>query len=87
LPGSLAALHHDRIAPALPALVEISADDGLDHVELRLRPRAGVQLIASDPHTRGTSFIHELVGEFEAEGRIFGRSQRARGLAVFEYVD
>ncbi len=87
LPGALAALHHHRIAPRLPALTRVRASDGVDNVDLEFRPRAAAQLIAGDPVRRGYSFIQEMVGSFEAECRIAGQAISTSGLAVFEYVD
>ena len=87
LPGALAALHQDRVAPMLPAGIAVHADDGVDRVDVVISPRAAAQLIAPDPARRGYGFIHELVGEFTATCRIAGREHEASGLAVFEHVD
>ncbi|MGH7506285.1 MAG: hypothetical protein ACRELX_11565 [Longimicrobiales bacterium] len=87
LPGALAALHQDRIAPALPDRILVRADDGIDGVEIEIRVRAAAQLIAADPVRRGYGFLHEMVGTFTASHRIGGRMGGAHGLAVFEYVD
>lgn len=87
LPGALAALHQDRRAPHLPALIVVRADDGVDRVAIEFRPRAAAQLIAADPARRGYGFIHELAGSFEAAVSIAGRTLNTRGLAVFEHVD
>jgi hypothetical protein len=87
LPGALAALHQDRIAPPLPERILVRAADGVDSVEIEFKPRAAAQVIAADPARRGYGFIHEMVGRFEAICRIAGRTTRADGLAVFEYVD
>jgi hypothetical protein len=87
LPGALAALHHDRVAPRLPGLTRVSASDGVDRVKLEFRPRAAAQLIAGDPIRRGYGFIQEMAGSFEAECRIAGQFVSTSGLAVFEYVD
>jgi len=87
LPGALAALHQDRIAPPLPDRILVRASDGVDCVEIEFRPRAAAQIIAADPARRGYGFIHEMVGRFEAVCRIAGSTARVDGLAVFEYVD
>ncbi len=86
LPGALAALHQDHVRPHLPNQLRIKADDGFENVALEFRPRAGAQLITAEPATRGYGFIHELVGEFEAEGKVDGRSFAASGMGMFEYV-
>src|SRR5690606_33667983 len=67
VPGALAALHQDRIAPALPARVRIRAYDGVDSVRLTFDVHAAAQLIAGDPARRGYGFLHELAGEFTGE--------------------
>lgn len=87
LPGALAALHQDRRLPALPGKVVVEARDGFDDVELVFEPRAAAQLIAGDPMQPGYGFVHEMVGSFEASGRLEGRRFQAAGLAVFEHVD
>ena len=87
LPGAVAALHHDRAAPRLPAAVAIAADDGIDRVELAFEARAAAQLIAADPTQPGYGFIHELVGDFRYECRLSGVDSDGTGLAVVEYVD
>lgn len=87
LPGAVAALQHDRSSPRLPAAVEVVADDGVDHVEIRFAARACAQLIAADPSRPGYSFIHELVGSFEYESRIDRSAGSGSGLAVVEHVD
>jgi hypothetical protein len=87
LPGALAALHQDRRLPTLPARVTVAARDGFDEVEFVFTPRAAAQLIAGDPMQPGYGFVHEMVGSFEASGRLEGRAFTASGLAVFEHVD
>ena len=87
LPGSLAALHQDRMQPALPDRVHVEARDGVDRVDLDFRVHGGAQLIAADPTRRGYGFVHELVGAFTAEAAIGGRPHAASGLGVFEFVD
>lgn len=87
LPGAMAALHQDRQAPMLPGRVRIRADNGLDHIDVEFRKRSGAQLVAGEPTRRGYTFIHELAGDFLAEGRIGGKNVTADGLAVFEYVN
>ena len=86
LPGALAALHQDRVQPWLPHRVAIRAGSGLDWVRIEFCGRAAAQLIAADPMKRGYGFIHEIVGNFSAEGRVRDRDVSTRGLAVFEYV-
>jgi hypothetical protein len=86
LPGALAALHGDRVRPALPARLSVEAISGLDWVRLSFEARAVAQLIEGDPIRPGYSFIHELVGEFAATGRVRDEDIAAGGLAVFEYV-
>jgi len=87
LPGSVAALHQDRVQPHLPARVHVEARDGVDRVELEFVPRAAAQLIAADPVRSGYGFVHELVGEFTASSVIAGRARTVGGLGVFEFVD
>ncbi|MGH7528038.1 MAG: hypothetical protein ACREMX_15195 [Gemmatimonadales bacterium] len=87
VPGALAALHQDRVAPPLPGRIVVDADDGIDGAEIEFTPRAALQLIAADPARRGYGFIHEMVGGFTARCRIGGRAYDLHGLAVFEYVD
>jgi hypothetical protein len=87
LPGALAALHQDRVAPALPARIVVHASDGVDSIDTVIHSRAAAQLIAADPARRGYGFAHEMVGSFTAACRIGGHEHRADGLAVFEHVD
>jgi hypothetical protein len=87
LPGALAALHQDRLAPPLPAWIAVTADDGVDLVEIEITPRAAVQLIAADPARPGYGFIHEMAARFAARCRIAGRRYEFDGLAIFEYMD
>ncbi len=87
LPGALAALHQDRMRPALPACVRIAVDDGLDRAALEFEPHAAGQLIAGEPTRAGYGFVHELVGDFRVTGRVAARRIDSRGLGVFEYVD
>jgi len=87
LPGALAALHQDRITPALPDRIHVRADDGIDALEIEIRVRAVAQLIAADPVRRGYGFLHEMAGAFVASYRVGGCSRTADGLAIFEYVD
>jgi hypothetical protein len=86
LPGALAALHGDRAQLALPARLNVAAASGLDWVRLSFTVRAAAQLIEGEPMRPGYSFIHELVGAFEATGRVRDQEVAAHGLAVFEYV-
>jgi hypothetical protein len=87
LPGAVAALHHDRAAPRVPAAVAIVADDGIDRVELDFEGRAVAQIIAADPARPGYGFIHEVIGQFRYTGRLGGEDWHGTGLAVVEYVD
>jgi hypothetical protein len=87
IPGALAALHSDRARPRLPSRVHITADDGIDHVEIQFGPRAAAQLIAADPSRAGYGFVHELLGEFEFAARIEGVASSGGGLAVIEHAD
>lgn len=87
LPGAMAALHTDRAAPRLPAIVRVSADDGHDSVELEFLAAAAVQLITADPVRAGYGYIHELAGSFQLSGRLDGTELAASGLGVLEYVD
>jgi hypothetical protein len=87
LPGAVGALHADRVAPRLPAQIQVVADDGIDHVVVDFRVRASAQIIAADPMRRGAGFINESVGEFSATLSIDGRTSEATGLGVLEYVD
>jgi hypothetical protein len=87
VPGALAALHQDRLAPRLPGRIAVTADDGVDRVAIEIAPRAALQLIAADPVRPGYSFIHEMAGRFRARCRIAGRGHEIEGLAIFEYLD
>lgn len=87
LPGALAALHHDRVSPRLPARIRLRAGDGFDRVEIEFRARAAAQLIAGDPAVPGYGFLHQLAGEFTASGRIGGADVSCAGLGIFEHVD
>lgn len=87
LPGAMAALHQDRATPRLPSALTVTADDGVDRVELRFHPRAAAQLVAADPAARGYGFVHELVGEFDFDYSLAGEASAGSGLAVVEYVD
>jgi hypothetical protein len=87
LPGALAALHADRAAPRLPALLNARADDGIDMIEITFRARAAAQLILADPVHHGYSFLHELVGTFSCRGRLQGREVEGEGLAVVERAE
>jgi hypothetical protein len=87
LPGALAALHGDRAEPRLPARLVARVSDGVDRVEIDFRPRAAAQIIAGDPSRRGYGFLHEMVGEFVATGRLGTADAAGAGLAVVEYVD
>ena len=86
VPGALAALHENARRVHLPDRVAIAASDGWSRVELAFVPRAGAQLIASEPTHRGYSFINELVGSFTARWSEVGQEHEARGLGVFEWV-
>lgn len=86
VPGALAALHPDHARPRLPAGLAVTGSDGIDAVELEFTARAAVQLVTGDPVRPGYSFVHELVGEFSAEGRLEGAAFACSGLAVVEYV-
>lgn len=87
LPGALAALHHDRVSPRLPARVRLRAGDGFDQIEVDFRARAAAQLIAGDPAVPGYAFLHQIVGGFTASGRIGGADVTCAGLGIFEHVD
>ena len=87
LPGALAALHGDRVAPRLAARVHVSGGDGIDRVEVEFQAHATAQIIAADPMRRGYGFINETVGEFSATVSIGGQASEAHGLAVMEHVD
>lgn len=87
VPGAMAALRSDRAAPRLPAHVRVSADDGLDRVEVNFAARACTQLVLADPVHHGHSFVHELTGTFTLAGRIGGVEHSAAGLGVVEHVD
>lgn len=87
LPGAMAALHTDRAAPRLPAMLKAQADDGIDKVEITFTARAAAQLILADPVHHGYSFLHELVGSFTCRGRLQGRPVEGSGLAVVERAE
>lgn len=87
VPGALAVLHQDRLAPALPSRLLVVAGDGVDELTVDFRVRAAAQLLAADPTRRGYGFVHEMVGEFEVAGRLHGDRLAACGLAVVEHVD
>ena len=84
---ALAALHTDRARPALPAEVHVGVDDARGRVRLRFTAAAAAQLITAEPAERGYGFIHELPGEFEADGAIDGAGFDAAGLGIYEHVD
>jgi hypothetical protein len=87
LPGAMAVLHEDRVAPRLPQAVSITADDGIDRVRIDFTGEAAAQIIAADPMRPGFTFIHETAGSFTYDAEV-GRLRRAGGgLGVFEYVD
>jgi hypothetical protein len=86
VPGALAALHGDRARAALPAHVSVEAVSGADWLRLSFSVRAAAQLILGEPTRPGYAFIHELVGAFDATGRVREREIATQGLAVFEYV-
>ena len=86
IPGALAALHGDRAHPSLPERVVVSARDGFDALELTFTVRAAAQLVAAEPTRRGYSFIHELVGAWQARRRGISGSYDSAGLGVFEWV-
>src|SRR5262249_61856533 len=48
LPGGLAALHQDRLAPALPASMRITASDGIDDVGIGSIPEGAPELVAAE---------------------------------------
>jgi hypothetical protein len=87
VPGALAALHGDRAQPRLPAEVVVSADDGRATIRLRFRGTAVAQVVTTETAMRGYGFIHEIAGDFEAEGTIAGQMVAAEGLGMFEHVD
>jgi len=87
LPGGLAALHQDRLAPALPASMRITASDGIDDVEIEFIAEGATQLVAADPAAHGYSFIHEIAGRFTSWGRVGGVDVSASGLGMIEHVD
>lgn len=87
VPGALAALHPDRMAPPLPAALRVRADDGRDRVLVEFTARAAAQLIAGDPAVAGYGFLHEIVGEFTARGHVGDTDVSGGGLAVVEHVD
>lgn len=87
LPGAMAALHQDRARPHLPQRVRLHADDGVDRVDVVFRCRAAAQLVTADPIERGTSFIHELSGEFSGEVVVDGTTVPVSGLGIVERVD
>lgn len=87
LPGALAALRQDRMAPDLPGRLRVRASDGVDFVEVRFWTRAAAQLIAADPERSGCSFVHELTGRALTRGQLGGTAFEEQGAGVFEYVD
>ena len=87
LPGSVAALHQDRVHPRLPSRVHVLARDGVDRVELEFHARGGAQLIAADPVRSGYGFVHELVGDFTAVMTMGGVDRAVAGAGVVEFVD
>jgi hypothetical protein len=87
LPGSLAALHVDRLKPSLPGSVVVEANDGYASLRVEFQVRAAAQLIASEPTRAGCSFIHELVGAFSGQLKTGARSLSLSGVGVVEYVD
>ncbi|MFN0103827.1 MAG: hypothetical protein ACKV2U_17305 [Bryobacteraceae bacterium] len=87
LPGAMAALHQDRARPSLPRRVTILGAEPPDELTLTFEAVAAAQLIAGDPAGHGYSFIHQIAGTFQMEGRLGGESIYERGSAIFEYVD
>ena len=89
LPGAVAALHADRVAPRLAKHVRVIADDGIDRVVVDFHARSSAQTIAADPmrRGRGAGFINTSVGEFSASLSVDGNTTTADGLGVLEYVD
>jgi hypothetical protein len=84
VPGSLASLHADRGDPGLPSLVRVTANDGVDWIEIEFRAHAAAQLVTAEPMRRGYGFIHELAGEFRCEGQVAGVALASDGLGVVE---
>jgi hypothetical protein len=84
VPGSLASLHSDRGDPGLPTLVRVTADDGVDRIELEFRAHGAAQLVTAECARRGYGFIHEVAGEFHCEGHIAGVALASDGLGVVE---
>jgi hypothetical protein len=86
LPGAMAVLHADRMAPNLPSTVVLQGHDDDSRFRLDFRVRACAQLIVADPVQAGTSFVHELIGDFVGELAAGRESQTLSGLGVLEYV-
>jgi hypothetical protein len=87
VPGAMAALHSGRMAPMLPAAVEIMVNDGFDKLRATMRVEHVIQVIVAEPCGYGYSFIHELFGRFEVTGTCEGHQFEFDGQGVFEYVD
>jgi hypothetical protein len=84
VPGSLASLHSDRGDPGLPSLVRVTADDGVDRIEIEFRAHSAAQLVTAEPMRRGYGFIHELAGEFRCQGQVAGVALASDGLGIVE---
>lgn len=84
VPGSLASLHADRGDPGLPSLIRVTADDGVDRIEIEFESQAAAQLVTAEPASRGYGFIHEIVGEFRCAGQVGDLALASDGLGVVE---
>ncbi len=86
IPGSMAALHQDRVALRLPYRMLVRAYDGIDNVELEFETTSSAQLVAADPMARGYAFVNEIVGSFTGRARLGVEDRTVSGLGVLEYV-
>lgn len=87
LPGALAVIHPDRGMPELPLRLVLEASSSIADLELSFAARSAAQLILAEPTRPGASFINELAGACRLTARLDGRTIRAEGFGVFEYVE
>ena len=87
VPGVLAAIHPDRLRPALPRSIEIVSAEGSNTLRLVVEGSSAAQLLLAEPTRPGYAYINEIAGVCSASGRIFGTEIAATGTGVFEYVE
>jgi hypothetical protein len=85
VPG-VAALIDPAMPAAIPARVEIEADDGSNHLLLRYAPESVVQVAIPRETGFGLVTLNETMGWLEVSGRLWGEAVTARTRACFEFV-